>query len=376
MEVFMENMPSNIYHQNGYFMMSSRWKNSFLFIISFIAILVVILICPSYQHAFSQTPGAGVPSQTQLESIKILNLMPSQKVDLNKELAISGESSDSAAKDCSVYIIVNGVLPYQNAIASGPGGAKDYSQWKFVVHEQYTHLKDGNNKITAKLLCASAPARWYSVVVNGVSSSNASEAIPVQSNQPQSNASEAIPVQSNQPQSNASEAIPVQSNQPQSNASEAIPVQSNQPQSNASEAIPVQSNQPQSNASEANNTTNQLLISITSLKDPVARGDTQNSTIAVTDSDHKPIANAQINGKLVYPGNNFEKDFNGLTDLEGKFVYTWIIGKKGDVGPLVMRVNASSEGHPAGSAENTFEIVKKSESSQIKNQCQSHFQKP
>jgi hypothetical protein len=206
--------------------------------------------------------------------------------------------------------------------------------------------------------------------------SNASEAIPVQSNQPQSNASEAIPVQSNQPQSNASEAIPVQSNQPQSNASETIPVQSNQPQSNASETIPVQSNQPQSNASEANNTTNQLLVSITSLKDPVARGDTQNSTIAVTDSDHKPIANAQINGKLVYPGNNFEKDFNGLTDLEGKFVYTWIIGKKGDVGPLVMRVNASSEGHPAGSAENTFEIVKKSESSQIKNPFQSHFQKP
>ena len=327
-------------------MMSSRWKSPFLLIISYIVVLVVILICPSYQQASSQIPGSGVPSQTQLESIKILNLMPSQKIDLNKELAISGESSDSAAKDCSVYIIVNGVLPYQNAVASGPGGAKDYSQWKFVLHEQYTHLKDGNNKITAKLLCASAPARWYSVVVNGVSSSNASEPIPVQSNQPQSN------------------------------ASEAIPVQSNQPQSNASEAIPVQSNQPQSNASEANNTTNQLLVTIASLKDPVARGDTQNSTIAVTDSGHRPIANAQINGKLVYPGNNFEKDFNGLTDLEGKFVYTWIVGKKGDVGPLVMRVEASSGGHVPGSAENTFEIVKKSESSQIKNPFQSHFQKP
>jgi len=257
--------------------------------------------------------------------------MPSQKVDLNKELVISGESSDSAAKDCSVYIIVNGVMPYQNAVASGPGGAKDYSQWNFVVHEQYTHLKEGTNKITAKLLCASAPARWYSVAVNGVSNSSASEPIPVQSNQPQSN---------------------------------------------VSEAVPVQSNQPQSNVSEANNTANQLLVTITSLKDPVARGDTQNSTIAVTDSGHRPIANAQINGKLVYPGNNFEKDFNGLTDSEGKFVYTWIIGKKGDVGPLVMRVEASSGGHAPGSGENTFEIVKKSESSEIKNPFQGHFQKP
>ncbi len=323
-------MSSNIYHQNGYFMMSSRWKNPFLFIISFIAVQLIILTSPSYQQASSQIPG-GVPSQTQLESIKILNLIPSQKVDLNKELAILGESSDSAAKDCSVYIIVNGVMPYQNAAATGAGGAKDYSQWKFVLHEQYTHLKEGNNKITAKLLCASAPARWYSVVVNGVANSNASEAIPVQSNQPQSN---------------------------------------------ASEAIPVQSNQPQSNASEANNNTNQLLVTITSQKDPVARGDTQNSTITVTDSSHRPIANAQINGKLVYPGNNFEKDFNGITDLEGKFVYSWIIGKKGDVGPLVMRVEASSQGHPLASAENTFQIVKKGESSEIKNPFQSHFQKP
>ena len=327
-------------------MMSARWKSPFLLIISFIAVLLIILSSPTYQQVSSQIPGGAVPSQTQLESIKIVNLMPSQKVDLNKELAISGESSDSAAKDCSVYIIVNGVMPYQNAAASGTGGAKDYSQWKFVLHEQYTHLKEGNNKITAKLLCASAPARWYSVVVNGVANSNASEAIPVQSNQPQSN------------------------------ASEAIPVQSNQPQSNASEAIPVQSNQPQSNASEANNNTNQLLVAITSQKDPVARGDTQNSTITVTDSSHRPIANAQVNGKLVYPGNNFEKDFNGITDLDGNFVYSWIIGKKGDVGPLVMRVEASSQGHPPASAENTFQIVKKGESSEIKNPFQRHFQRP
>jgi hypothetical protein len=138
----------------------------------------------------------------------------------------------------------------------------------------------------------------------------------------------------------------------------------------------VQSNQPQSNASEANNNTNPLLVAITSQKDPVARGDTQNSTITVTDSSHRPIANAQINGKLIYPGNNFEKDFNGITDLEGKFVYSWIIGKKGDVGPLVMRVEASSQGHPPASAENTFQIVKKGESSEIKNPFQSHFQRP
>src|SRR6185312_14169893 len=114
-----------------------------------------------------------VPSpQPQLESIKVLNLVPFQSVDINKELVVSGESSDTTAKDCSAYVIVNGVQPYQSAVAIGKGGTADFSQWKFVLHEQYTHLNEGNNKITAKLVCSSAPTRWYSVVVNGVSSSN------------------------------------------------------------------------------------------------------------------------------------------------------------------------------------------------------------
>jgi hypothetical protein len=34
----------------------------------------------------------------------------------------------------------------------------------------------------------------------------------------------------------------------------------------------------------------------------VARGDTQNATITVTDSNRRAVANAQIDGKLIYPG--------------------------------------------------------------------------
>jgi hypothetical protein len=265
-----------------------------------------------------------------MESIKILNLVSSQNVSTGKELLISGQSSDTIAKDCSVYIIVNDVRPYQSAVASGTGGTKDFSQWKFVLHEQYTHLNEGNNKITAKLLCKTAPTRWYSVVVNGVPNSNVSETLS--------------------------------------------PVESNQ-QSNVSETLsPVESNQ-QSNVSETSNDT-QLLVTISPQKDPVARGDTQNTTITVTDSNHRGIANAQIDGKLIYPGDNFEKEFKGSTDFEGKFVYSWIVGKKGDVGPLVIEVKASSEGYPSTSANNSFEIVKSDESSEIKNPFQSNFQRP
>ena len=316
----------------------------FLLFISSITVLLIILICPSNQQVSSQVSNqssAGVvPPQAAIESIKILNLMPSQKVDLKKEMVITGESSDTTAKDCSVYVIVNGVQPYQSAVASGTGGATDFSQWKFVLHEQYTHLNEGNNKITAKLLCNTAPTRWYSVVVNGVPNSNVSETTS--------------PVESTQQQSNVSE------------TTSPSPVESTQQQSNVSETTsPVEPNQQ-----------SKLLVTISPLNNPVARGDNQNATITVTDSNHKPIANAQIDGKLIYPGKNFEKVFKGITDFEGKFVYSWIVGKKGDVGPLVIEVEASSQGYPPTSANNSFEIVKSGESSKSENPFQSNLQRP
>src|SRR6266487_3435974 len=361
--------------------MLGKSKIAFLLIIT---VLLIVLICPSNQQVSSQSSGGLVPPQTQIESIKILSLLPNQNVDLEKEPVISGESSDTIAKDCSVYVIINDVRPYQSAVASGKGGANDFSQWKFVLHKEYAHLNEGSNKITAKLLCKTAPARWNSVVVNGVPSNNASETLsPVESSQ-QSNASETLsPVESSQ-QSNASETLsPIESSQ-QSNASETLsPVESSQ-QSNASETLsPVESSQ-QSNASETSlsdnkkveTNNNQLLVTISPQKDPVARGDTQNTTITVTDSNHRSIANAQIDGNLIYPGDNFKKQFKGITDYQGKFVYSWTVGKKGDVGPLVIDLQVSSGGYQSTSAKNSFEIVKSDESSEIKNPFQSHFQGP
>ena len=103
-------------------MMLGKSKIPFLLFISFITVLLLVLICPSNQQVSSQSSeGVVVPPQTQLESIKILNLMPFQKVGLEKEMVISGESSDTIAKDCSVSIIVNGVKTYQIAVASGTG---------------------------------------------------------------------------------------------------------------------------------------------------------------------------------------------------------------------------------------------------------------
>src|ERR1044071_1770075 len=335
-----------------------KLKLLFLLTAIFITALLVILIATPFEQASSQTPGMLVPSpQSQLESIKILNLVPFQSVDINKELVVLGESSDTTAKDCSAYIIVNGIQPYQSAVASGTGGTADFSQWKFVLHEQYTHLNEGNNKITAKLVCSSAPTRWYSVVVNGVSSSNLTHNTEIDTTQ-QSNVTNA-PIDTTQ-----SEAT-IDTTQ-QSNVTNA-PIDTTQ-----SEA-PIDTTQQSNNSESSIDTSRQpkLHVAILPLKNPVARGDSQNATIIVTDEHNMTVANAQIDGKLIYPGNNFEKDFKGITDLDGKFTYSWIVGKKGDTGALIMEVEVSRQGYPPESANVSIELLKSGESSQIENPFQS-----
>jgi hypothetical protein len=55
---------------------------------------------------------------------------------------------------------------------------------------------------------------------------------------------------------------------------------------------------------------NELLVSIFPHKNPVARGDNQNIIITVRDSNSRVVPGALINGKLIYPGGNYEKDFS------------------------------------------------------------------
>jgi len=107
-----------------------------------------------------------------------------------------------------------------------------------------------------------------------------------------------------------------------------------------------------------------LLVSIVPLKDHVTRGDSQSVMISITDSSSRAVVNAEISGNLVYPGDNFEKEFSGMTDSQGKFVYSWIIGENGDVGPLDIEVKASSPAYQSTSAVSSFEIVDSSNQSE------------
>jgi hypothetical protein len=116
-----------------------------------------------------------------------------------------------------------------------------------------------------------------------------------------------------------------------------------------------------SKTKDIGNKNNDLLVSIKALKNSVARGDSQNVTIIVTDSASRPIANAEISRNLIYPGGNFEKKFKGITDLDGKFVYSWLIGENGDFGSLSVDVDVSSQGYPPSSVTGSFDIVESSQ---------------
>jgi hypothetical protein len=319
-------------------------------------VLVITFVIPGNHLSFSQNstvPFSPIPTET----ISIVNPVTTQNVSSQDGLIISGQSSDDNLKNCSVSVIVNDVKPYQNAVAKGSGGATDFSAWEFVLHNTYTHINEGANKITSKLLCAAESPRWYSVFVNGLTnSSNADVFSPAQSGELQ---------QQNIPTTNLSgtnETDDMQSEEQQqqyidttnpSGTNEIDGIQSEEQQQQQQNISTT--NLSDTNKIDGNN--NELQVSILPLKNPVERGDTQDATITVTDSGSRPVANAEINGKLIYPGENFVKDFSGITDSQGKFVYSWIIGKKGDVGPLSIEVEVSSQGYPPSSATGSFDIV-------------------
>jgi hypothetical protein len=115
-----------------------------------------------------------VPSSiSKLHSVKITSPTKGQQVPIGKDLTVSGiyTASNPTASNCQVFVIANGVKPYQPVTGTGPGGASDYSRWSFVLTSKYTTIKQGpNNKITAKYTCSDNPgiASFHSVNITGV----------------------------------------------------------------------------------------------------------------------------------------------------------------------------------------------------------------
>ena len=109
--------------------------------------------------------------QTSL-GVKITDPAKGQQVAIGKNLTLSGTASYNATSNCGVFVIVDGVRPYQKTIPIGQAGGNDYSKWKYTFTPAYAGtIREGINKITAKLLCQANPAnltKFYSINLTGM----------------------------------------------------------------------------------------------------------------------------------------------------------------------------------------------------------------
>ncbi|MGB8934502.1 MAG: hypothetical protein WCC17_05290, partial [Candidatus Nitrosopolaris sp.] len=85
-----------------------------------------------------------------LYMIKITSPIKGQHVPVHSSLIITGTSiANSTSVNCQVSVILNCIKPYQKAVATGIGGANDYSTWNYRLTPAYAAIKQGQNKITA-----------------------------------------------------------------------------------------------------------------------------------------------------------------------------------------------------------------------------------
>jgi hypothetical protein len=89
----------------------------------------------------------------QVAGVKITSDQHGQAVPISEQLTIYGTSTDNALNNFHIYLTVNGRKLLQSAIATGPGGIDDYSQWQFSLTPDNSNLQEGVNNITANYSC-------------------------------------------------------------------------------------------------------------------------------------------------------------------------------------------------------------------------------
>jgi hypothetical protein len=301
-------------------------QNIFWFIVGIF--VAVIAFMASNDISYGQVTEDLAPQPVSNESVKIVSPIEGLQVDVGEELIISGESSDDISKNCTVSVIVDNIKPYHAASATGASGPGDYSKWSFTLSSNYTDIVEGRNRITAKLSCPES-TKWYSVNAIGVRTGQGSASTNVTSNFTPSVLSAINETGTLTPQ----------------------------PEHQVSSTPPPSSGASSQPAVSGENTKNMSVI-FDILNNPVSRGSDQNITITVSDAaSNENIPGATIAGKLLYPGDNYVKDFSGTTDLNGQFVYHWTIGENGDAGELTIEAQVVASGYDSQQARSAFQIT-------------------
>jgi hypothetical protein len=146
---------------------------SFLVLTTVLVVYATILLFDKVtiiDKAFGQLPASSSLPSSPI-SIKIVHPDYGQITNVKNKLEISGESRYNPSYTCQVSVIINDVKPYQKTTPTGDGIQNDYSTWKYTINPDYTTIRNGDNRITARLICTDDVGqdvrKWYSVNVIG-----------------------------------------------------------------------------------------------------------------------------------------------------------------------------------------------------------------
>ena len=142
----------------------SQRSDKFVFSVTIMILFASTIWIPS---------ASALPQQQQTSfGVKITNPTEGKQVAIGKNLTLSGTSNYNPASNCGVFIIVDGIKPYQKTTPIGQAGGNDYSKWKYTLTPAYAGtIEEGNNRVTAKLVCQANPASlttFHSIYVTGM----------------------------------------------------------------------------------------------------------------------------------------------------------------------------------------------------------------
>jgi hypothetical protein len=314
-----------------------------------VAIVFGVVLSIFFGHVILAAPEANAQQQIQPNTntsslgVKITSPAKGQQVPIGG-LTISGTSTDDPVDNCQVSIILNGVKPYQETIATGPGSesgkATDYSTWKYTFTPSYAVIKEGVNKITSKISCSSSTptslAKWYSVNVTGVANTKMLQQGQTSLPSNTTTAAKIAPIQKENTVS--SKKTISTTTQKINSAPTAIP------------SIPYKT--------LGNNNPKILTLSADFATDPIIRGSEQTILFQVSDATSKEkVGGAKVVGKVTsMSGDVVKESFGGTTDDNGQVSYSWKIGENGKASKYRVTAQASAIGYQDASSATVFNV--------------------
>ena len=316
-----------------------------------VAIVFSVVLSIFFGHVILATLEANAQQQQQLQpntntsslGVKITSPAKGQQVPIGG-LTISGTSTDDPVDNCQVSIILNGVKPYQETNATGPGSepgkATDYSTWKYTFTPSYAVIKEGVNKITSKISCSpsepTSSAKWYSVNVTGVANTKMLQQGQASLPSNTTTAATIAPIQKENTVS--SKKTIATTTQKINSAPTAIP------------SIPYKT--------LGNNNPKILTLSADFATDPIIRGSEQTILFQVSDATSKEkVGGAKVVGKVTsMSGDVVKESFAGSTDDNGQVSYSWKIGENGKASKYRVIAQASAMGYQDASSATVFNV--------------------